>query len=134
MEPDTQPACVKPGCGKLASDHLGWALGHLYAEPGTVESVLVATCTPNSQPFFTHEGESQCEHGYQINVLDSDLNILATINLLDWQSFRPASAGHRLIEHGYMIRPDARSTDTVNGWRAVGSGWIVPVIRTQEGE
>lgn len=42
------------------------------------------------------------------------------LDLDNWE-FRPASAGHRLIEHGYTIRPDRRSarTGTVAGWRAI---------------
>lgn len=92
-------------------------------------AVLMATCTPNSQPFWDG-GEQRTEHGYQINVLDDGLNILATIELPDWETFRPASAGHRLIEHGWMIRPDARGPESVNGWRAIGSGWVTQVIRT----
>ncbi|WP_329318025.1 hypothetical protein [Streptomyces sp. NBC_01262] len=71
--------------------------------------------------------------GYRLRVLaedhDSDLLDLP----LDWDSFRPASAGHRLIEHGYMIRPDARTPETVNGWRedpGQPDTWSVPVMPT----
>lgn len=88
---------------------------------------LMAACTPNSLP----GADGHTEHGFQINVLDSDMAILATIDLPDWETFRPASAGHRLIEHGYRIRPDARGADTVNGWSQAGPGWRVPVIRTE---
>lgn len=92
-------------------------------------ALYVATCTPNSAPFW-HDDVQRCEHGYQLNVLDSDLHIRCTIDLPEWESFRPASAGHRLIEHGWMIRPDGRGPETVNGWRAIGSGWVTQVIST----
>ncbi|MDQ0602025.1 hypothetical protein QF037_006370 [Streptomyces canus] len=75
--------------------------------------------------------------GYRIRVLaeghDDDLVDL----FFDWASFRPASAGHRLIEHGYMIRPDARTPEAVNGWREVPGQpgtWSVPVIPTNGGD
>lgn len=87
---------------------------------------LIAACTPNSLP----DAEGHTEHGFQINVLDDDMAIVATIDLPDWESFRPASAGHRLIEHGYMIRPDARGPETLSGWTRVGPGFSAPVVRT----
>jgi hypothetical protein len=43
--------------------------------------------------------------GYRIRVLDEDHGVYLVHLFFDWDSFRPASAGHRLIEHGYMIRP-----------------------------
>lgn len=96
----------------------------------TDNNTLMAACTPNSLP----DDEGDVEHGFQINVLDHNLEILATIDLPDWESFRPASAGHRLIEHGYMIRPDTRTPETVNGWREVGSGWMTQVMRLDDEE
>lgn len=102
------------------------------ARPVLVDApaLFMATCTPNSAPFW-HDDVQRCQHGYEINVLDDGLNILATIELPEWESFRPASAGHRLIEHGWMIRPEARDEpETVNGWRAIGSGWVTQVIST----
>ncbi|MFM9538621.1 hypothetical protein ACKI1I_42770 [Streptomyces turgidiscabies] len=74
--------------------------------------------------------------GYRIRVLDEDHGVYLVHLFFDWDSFRPASAGHRLIEHGYMIRPDARTPDAVNGWRGVPgqpATWSVPVIPTNEG-
>ncbi|MER6204642.1 hypothetical protein [Streptomyces sp. NPDC001642] len=71
--------------------------------------------------------------GYRIRVLDEDHGVYLAHLFFDWDSFRPASAGHRLIEHGYMIRPNARTTDAVNGWREVPGQpetWSVPVIPT----
>lgn len=94
---------------------------------GGAPEQLFAACTPNSEPVA-----GRAEYGYQINVLDEGMKILVTIDLPEWQKFRPASAGHRLIEHGYMIRPDARGPDTVNGWREVGMGFMVPVMRLDE--
>lgn len=81
---------------------------------------LTATCTGTPE-------------GYRIRVLDEDHDVCLVQLLFDWDSFRPASAGHRLIEHGYRIRPDARASDAVNGWREVPGQpgtWSVPVIPT----
>lgn len=86
-----------------------------------------AVCTPNSYP---HE-EGRVEHGFQINVLDEHLTVLATVDLPDWESFRPASAGHRLIEAGYMIRPGVDRAD-LNGWKPVANGYTVPVVSLEE--
>lgn len=97
------------------------------------EGELTAVCTPNSHP----HPDGRVEHGYQINVLDEGLSIVATVDLPEWESFRPASAGHRLIEHGYMIRPDARGPQAVNGWRRAEPGldsWSVPVVRVDVGD
>ncbi|MDX3241695.1 hypothetical protein [Streptomyces sp. ME18-1-4] len=71
--------------------------------------------------------------GYRIRVLAEDHDGDLVDLIFDWDSFRPASAGHRLIEHGYMIRPDARTPDAVNGWREVPGQpgtWSVPVMPT----
>jgi hypothetical protein len=90
---------------------------------------LTAVCTPNSHP---HE-DGRVEHGFQINVLvlDEQLTTLATIDLPDWETFRPASAGHRLIEAGYMIRPGVDRAD-LNGWTPTANGYTVPVISLEE--
>jgi hypothetical protein len=103
------------------------ALVELGDEETTKPEPLMAACTPNSLP----DADGEVEHGFQINVLNEGMDILATIDLPDWESFRPASAGHRLIEHGYMIHPEARGPETVNGWRQAGAGWMVSVIRTE---
>ncbi|MDX3130618.1 hypothetical protein PV367_12620 [Streptomyces europaeiscabiei] len=74
--------------------------------------------------------------GYRIRVLAEDHDGDLVDLVFGWDSFRPASAGHRLIEHGYMIRPDARTPDTVNGWREVPGQpgtWSVPVMPTNGG-
>lgn len=95
-------------------------------------AALTAVCTPNSHP-----GEGgRVEHGYQLNVLDADLRVVVTVDLPEWEAFRPASAGRRLIEQGYMIQPDARGPQTRDGWRQAVPGldsWSVPVIRTDGG-
>lgn len=91
---------------------------------------LTAVCTPNSHP----HPDGRVEHGYQLNViaLDDQLTTLVTVDLPDWDRFRPASAGHRLIEVGYMIRPGIDRAD-MNGWRREASGYTVPVVRLDEG-
>lgn len=94
------------------------------------DKTLMAACTPNSLP----DADGEVEHGFQINVLDDSATILVTIDLTDWETFRPASAGHRLIEHGYLIRPDARTPETVNGWSRAGMGWVTSVMRLDDEE
>lgn len=88
-------------------------------------SSLIATCTPNSHP----RDDGSAEHGFQINVieLDDQLTPHATIDLPDWETFRPASAGHRLIEIGYMISPGVDRAD-LNGWQRMTGGYTVPVV------
>lgn len=74
--------------------------------------------------------------GYRIRVLAEDHDDGLVELIFGWDSFRLASAGHRLIEHGYMIRPDARAPDAVNGWREVSGQpgtWYVPVMSTHGG-
>jgi hypothetical protein len=90
-------------------------------------SSLFATCTPNSHP----RDDGSARHGFQINVLDEQLTIHATIDLADWESFRPASAGHRLIEVGYMISPGVDRAD-LNGWQPTAHGYTVPVVSLDE--
>lgn len=73
------------------------------------------------------------DDGYRLRVLEeAGDTVRRVLDLaLDWDEFRPASAGHRLIEQGYMIRPDARGPERANGWRAVpgqSQAWSVPVI------
>jgi hypothetical protein len=94
------------------------------------DKTLMAACTPNSLP----DAAGEVEHGFQISVLDDGLTVLTTIDLPDWGTFRPASAGHRLIEHGYMIRPDARGPGAVNGWSRAGLGWLTEVMRLDDEE
>ncbi|MEU8472727.1 hypothetical protein AB0F30_33425 [Streptomyces sp. NPDC029006] len=81
-------------------------------------SDLVATCTPNSYP---HPG-GRVEHGYQLNVLDSALNIVATVDLPDWQTFDAVAATSRLSDAGVAL------ADGVNGWSPAGLGYTVPVV------
>jgi hypothetical protein len=75
------------------------------------------------------------ETGYRLRVLsDADTRDLVRLDL-DWDAFHPASAGHRLIEQGYMIRPDARGPETVNGWREIPGqdrAWSVQVVPTDD--
>lgn len=95
----------------------------------TPTPALFATCTPNSMPQAGH-----VEFGYELNVMDDQLELLATLDLPDWHKFRPASAGHRLIEMGYMIHPDARNGERVNGWSEVPpfGSWMARVVRLDE--
>lgn len=98
------------------------AVHHTSDETAT----LTAVCTPNSHP----DEDGRVEHGYQLNVLDPDLRIVATVDLPDWTTFQPAEAGRQLAEHGYTIRPDA------HGWRTAAlnlNSWSAPVAPTAGG-
>lgn len=83
-------------------------------------SVLMAVCTPNSHP---HD-DGRVEHGYQLNVLDEELAVLATVDLPEWESFQEEAAGQRLAEAGFAL-------DTgEDAWSPSGLGFMAPVVRT----
>jgi hypothetical protein len=70
---------------------------------------------------------------FRIVVVDPvSFETLCRIDLPDWNRMRFASAGHRLIEHGYMLHPAARTwPDWINGWKPEpGIGYLAPVVRT----
>lgn len=76
--------------------------------------------------------------GYVLTVLDygtdQDPNPqeLLRLDLGDWDHFRAASAGHRLIERGYSVLPAAHfEGDRVAGWRPGPDGltYSAPVYR-----
>lgn len=67
-----------------------------------------------------------------IVVIDTqDLTVLRRIHLPTWDGMRFASAGHRLIEHGWIIDAAAHhEPDTRTGWTDLpGIGYIAPVRR-----
>jgi len=66
-----------------------------------------------------------------ITVLDtSDMSERCRISLPEWDEFRPASAGHRLIEHGYMLAPAAYfKPGNFGGWAVLSdTTYIAPVV------
>jgi hypothetical protein len=79
-------------------------------------SDFTATCTPNSQP---HE-DGRVEHGYQLNVLDQDLTIVATVELPDWESFDQETASSCLTDAGFV---------STGAWSPSGLGYMTPVAR-----
>ncbi|PNG22335.1 hypothetical protein [Streptomyces cahuitamycinicus] len=92
-------------------------------------SDLIAVCTPNSQP---HE-DGRVEHGYQLNVLDQGLTVLATVDLPDWERFRQEAAGRRLADAGFALQPGRDSADAER-WSPSGLGYMAPVVRTGTAE
>lgn len=56
---------------------------------------------------------------WSISVMSTtDNRLVHKIPGLPWDDFRPASAGHRLIEHGYMTMPATHfAQDCAAGWR-----------------
>ncbi|WP_432158208.1 hypothetical protein [Streptomyces sp. bgisy153] len=92
-------------------------------------SELTAVCTPNSYP---HE-DGRIEHGYQLNVLDQDLTVLATVDLPDWESFHQEAAGHRLADAGFALQPGLDSSGA-EGWTSAGLGYMAPVVRAEAAE
>ncbi|MFJ2752815.1 hypothetical protein [Streptomyces sp. NPDC087297] len=83
---------------------------------------LTAVCTPNSYP---HE-DGRVEHGYQLNVLDGDLAVVATVELSHWTSCDLEEAGRHLAEAGYELRPGGED----GGWSPAGLGYMAPVAPT----
>jgi len=82
-------------------------------------STLTAICTPNSQP---HE-DGRVEHGYQLNVLDQSLAIVATVDLPEWESFQQEEAVRQLAEAGFVL------SSSVEAWSPSGLGYMTPVAR-----
>ena len=82
-------------------------------------SDLTAICTPNSQP---HE-DGRVEHGYQLNVLDQSLAIVATVNLPEWESFQQEEAVRQLADAGFNLCSSA------DAWSQSGLGYMAPVTR-----
>jgi hypothetical protein len=75
--------------------------------------------------------------GYVITVTQHtpEPEELARIELPDWDDFRPASAGHRLIEQGFQVLPAAHyEPDRAAGWKpgADGQTYTAPVYRLPE--
>jgi hypothetical protein len=71
--------------------------------------------------------------GYTIRVLPNGPGEDLVKFHVEWDEFRFASAGHRLIEHGYMIAPEARTSETRNGWQdnETPDTYSVLVVSTQ---
>lgn len=57
------------------------------------------------------------------------------IELPDWETFRPASAGHSLVERGFMTTPDVHcEPDTMAGWHAAGNAaYLAPLMAIDPG-
>ncbi|MER8237443.1 hypothetical protein [Streptomyces sp. NPDC094049] len=94
-----------------------------------VRDLLGATHTPYLA--VAHELPT----GWRITVLDSTAGRPAlVIDRADWDTWRPASAGHRLIEHCYMVHPGAHFEDgRTAGWALLPSGrWTAPVRTTAD--
>lgn len=81
---------------------------------------LNAVCTPNSLP---HE-DGRVEHGYQLNVLDEALEVVATVDLPHWITCDLTEADRHLEEAGFALRPGGDD----GGWRPAGLGYLAPVI------
>lgn len=68
--------------------------------------------------------------GWSITVAENG-TVHAYIPLPHWHEFRPASAGHRLIEHGWTVHTSAFSDRArMAGWIDQASGaYVAPVAR-----
>ncbi|WP_435058353.1 hypothetical protein [Streptomyces sp. bgisy060] len=86
------------------------------------QPALTAVCTPNSHP----HADGRVEHGYQLNVLDETLTIVATVDLPHWDRFNAEEAGQHLADAGFALKADAAGP----GWRPSGLGHMTPVART----
>lgn len=81
---------------------------------------LTAVCTPNSLP----HPDGRVEHGYQLNVLDEDLEVVAAVELAHWTGCDLEEAGRHLAEAGFALGLGAGG-----GWKAAGLGFMAPVTR-----
>lgn len=84
---------------------------------------------PISQPRYIAIARDIDGEAITITVVDlTDRAIKLQLDV-DWDNWRPASAGHRLIEHGYMTDPAAHFTSgAAAGWSELpGIGHIAPV-------
>ena len=64
-------------------------------------------------------------------VLDArSLDVRLSLTFEEWTSFRPASAGHRLIENGFAIRDRSRG---MAGWDTLeGVGYTAALISAED--
>ncbi|WP_316782820.1 hypothetical protein [Streptomyces sasae] len=86
-------------------------------------------------PFLAVAEEADGPAGWYIHVLAVDGPTLAhALAFPQWTDWRPASAGHRLIEKGYMVHPPAHvETDRAAGWQHLPGGrWAAPVHTRDE--
>lgn len=61
--------------------------------------------------------------------------VVHVIALPEWDDIRPASAGHRLIEHGYMTMPATHyAPDAAAGWRRITDNLYHAVVISRDGD
>ncbi|MEU2453883.1 hypothetical protein ABZ605_27870 [Streptomyces sp. NPDC012765] len=82
---------------------------------------LNAVITPNSLP----HPDGRVEHGYQLNVLDEDLAIVATVELAHWTGCDLREASRHLTEAGFALCSGGQDGD----WRQSGMGYMARVAR-----
>ncbi|MEU4352804.1 hypothetical protein [Streptomyces sp. NPDC023838] len=86
---------------------------------------------------FLAEATPTDPRGYVITVTNHtpEPEQMLRIELPEWDDFRAASAGHRLIEYGFQVLPAAHfEPDRAAGWkpRADGLTYTAPVYRLPE--
>lgn len=88
--------------------------------------LIFAACTPNSYP---HD-DGRVEHGYSLTVLDAGMDVLATVNLPDWNDFRREEAERHLADVGFLLQgsPDAPDAED---WTPAGLGYRACVVRAE---
>lgn len=99
--------------------------------PDDAQAALEAA-TP---PFLALAQQDQGPTGWHITVLrTSDAAPVHTLVLRDWTTWRPASAGHRLIEAGYMLPAAAHfAPGREAGWLRLPTGnYAAPAYTSEE--
>lgn len=72
--------------------------------------------------------------GWHLHVIGPTGECVASVDLPDWAEWRGASAGHRLIEHGYMVTAASHwEADRAAGWvQLAGGTYAAPVAPQRE--
>lgn len=124
---------TRPVTDTTTNTNLPYALNeHGVPTPEDAQAAL-----ENANPPFLALAEpyAAVKDGWKITILRTcDATHAETITLPDWADFRPASAGHRLIEYGYMLPAAAHfAPDREAGWHPVpGKGWSAPAYPRDE--
>ncbi|MER7050390.1 hypothetical protein ABT391_36795 [Streptomyces jumonjinensis] len=92
--------------------------------PTTEESVQAALAAEAAAPFRAVGTPKDGPYGWRIVVTRvEDGETLLDLDYPEWSDWRASSAGHRLIEHGYMVsQPSHFHPERVAGWAVEPGG------------
>ncbi|MGW6605471.1 hypothetical protein [Streptomyces sp. NPDC055036] len=94
------------------------------ATPTTEEFVQAALAAEEAAPFRAIGTPNAGPYGWRIVVTRiEDGTTVLDLDYPEWSDWRAASAGHRLIEHGYMVsQPSHFHPERVGGWAVEPGG------------